>query len=80
MVLKRAQFFIVCDGYAGAARQSRARMASALLSPDVFAGGARQLSLFDAPEVQRLCSQGGKPALAREEVRQEALACVQKRL
>ena len=33
VVLKRAQFFIVCDGYAGAARQSRTRMAGALLAP-----------------------------------------------
>ncbi len=80
VVLKRAQFFIVCDGYAGAARQSRTRMAGALLAPDVFAGGAQQLSLFDAPEVQRLCSQGEKPALARAAARQEALECVAKRL
>ncbi len=60
--------------------QSRTRMASALLAPDVFAGGAQQLSLFDAPGVQQLCSQGEKPALARAAVRQEALECVAKRL
>ena len=80
VVLKRAQFFIVCAGYAGAARQSRVRMANALLAPDVFASGSTQLSLFDAPEVQQLCSQGAAPALARETVRQEALECVSKRL
>ncbi len=80
VVLKRAQFFITCEGYSGAVHQSRTRMASALLAPDVFAGGAQQLSLFDAPGVQQLCSQGEKPALARAAVRQEALECVAKRL
>lgn len=50
VVLKRAQFFIVCDGYAGAARQSRARMASALLSPDVFAGGAGSSACLTRPK------------------------------
>ena len=80
VVLKRAQFFITCEGYSGAVRQSRTRMASALLAPDVFDGGAQQLSLFDAPGVQQLCSQGEKPALARAAVRQEALECVAKRL
>ena len=80
VVLKRAQFFIACEGYSGAVHQSRTRMASALLAPDVFAGGAQHLSLFDAPGVQQLCSQGEKPALARAAVRQEALECVAKRL
>ena len=80
VVLKRAQFFITCEGYSGAVHQSRTRMASALLAPDVFDGGAQQLSLFDAPGVQQLCSQGEKPALARAAVRQEALECVAKRL
>ncbi|MFQ7159538.1 MAG: putative DNA modification/repair radical SAM protein [Ruthenibacterium sp.] len=79
VVLKRAQFFITCEDIP-AVHQSRTRMASALLAPDVFDGSAQQLSLFDAPGVQQLCSQGEKPALARAAVRQEALECVAKRL
>ncbi len=84
VVLKRAQYFILCDGFAGAkpgrGEAGRRRVASALLDPEAFNAGCEQLSLFSAPAVQRLAGQGVRPRLAGRLVEEEAVRCLAKAL
>ena len=84
VVLKRAQYFILCRGYTGA-RGSRAEIANALLDPKAFGVGMQQLSLDEfvpkalpdaAPAVQELAAGGVSPPQAARTVRQEAIACI----
>ena len=88
VVLKRAQYFITCRGYA-AARGTRQEIADALLDPKAFGVENRQLSLDDfvpkllpdaAPEVFRLAEEGMSAAEAACTVRQEALQCLTRRM
>lgn len=88
VVLKRAQYFITCNGFA-AAHGTRREIAGALLDPKAFAVGVEQLSLDDftakplpsaAPMVQALAEQGMGAAQASVTVREEALTCLTKRL
>ena len=81
VVLKRAQYFITCNGRA-AAHGTRQEIAAALLDPKAFAVGTQQLSLDDftpkvlpdaAPAVQKLAAAGMPARQAAYEVKQEAL-------
>lgn len=88
VVLKRAQYFITCNGYA-AAHGTRAEIAGALLDPKAFGVGIQQMSLDDfvakplptaAPEVHQLAAHGVEARQAARTVRQEALICLTKRM
>lgn len=88
VVLKRAQYFITCNGRA-AAHETRQEIAAALLDPKAFAVGTQQLSLDDftpkvlpdaAPAVQKLAAAGMPARQAAYEVKQEALQCLTRRM
>ena len=80
VVLKRAQYFIVCRGFAGASggrgSARRQQIARALIDPGAFGGGCEQLSLFSAPAVQQLAAGGTPPRLAGRMVQEEAVRCL----
>ncbi len=84
VVLKRAQYFILCRGFAGAraggGSRGREQITRALLDPSVFNHGCEQLSLFSAPAVQRLAENGLSPTLAGRLVQEEAVQCLAKAL
>ncbi len=84
VVLKRAQYFIVCRGFNGAKTEQgsagRERVTRALIDPGVFNGGCEQLSLFSAPAVQQLADEGVPSRLASKIVREEAVKCLAKAL
>lgn len=80
VVLKRAQYFIVCKGFTGASGGgSRHRIAAALLDPNVFNAGAEQLSLF-APLTARQLTGGEIPPRLAAAAREEAVACIASRM
>ena len=84
VVLKRAQYFIICRGFAGAhpGRGSAGRecITRALIDPNVFSGSCEQLSLFSPPAVDNLIEQGVPPRAAVRMVREEAVQCLAKAL
>ena len=84
VVLKRAQYFITCRGFAGAhpgrGSAGRERITSALIDPTVFSGGVEQLSLFSPPAVDKLVAQGVPPHAAQKLVREEAVQCLARAL
>lgn len=84
VVLKRAQYFITCRGFAGAhtgaGSAGRERIVRALIDPGVFNAGCEQLSLFSAPAVQQLADGGMAPRLAGQTVKEEAVRCLAKAL
>ena len=84
VVLKRAQYFITCRGFAGAhpgrGSAGRERITSALIDPNVFSGGVEQLSLFSPPAVDKLVAQGVPPHAAQKLVREEAVQCLARAL
>lgn len=88
VVLKRAQYFITCQGHTPG-RSTRAEIAGALLDPKAFGVGVQQLSLDDfapkalptaAPAVQELAAHGMAADQAARLVREEALICLTKRM
>lgn len=88
VVLKRAQYFITCNGRAPA-HATRAEIAGALLDPKAFSVGVRQLSLDEfvpealpdaAPAVHRLAARGVAAPAAARMVREEALSCLTRRM
>ena len=76
VVLKRAQYFICCKGFSGAAGFGRRSIAAALVDSGVFAAGAQQLSLF-APDLAPMLS-AGRPGL--EAAKEEAVSWIEKRM
>ena len=82
VVLKRAQYFITCRGFAGAHTEAgsagRQRIVRALIDPGAFNAGCEQLSLFSAPAVQQLAAGGMAPRLAGKLVQEEAITCLAK--
>ena len=80
VVLKRAQYFMICRGFATGAHASRDTTVRALLDPKAFAvgeaTGMEQLSLFAAPSLQTLAAAGFAPRVAAQTVREEAVACL----
>lgn len=79
VVLKRAQFFIVCKGFLPSCANREATV-RALLDPAAFNAGTEQLSLFSAPAVQQLASEGMAVPLAAKTVREEAVSCLAKQM
>ena len=83
-VLKRAQYFITCNGFSGAhpgrGTAGRERITQALIDPNVFGGNCEQLSLFTPPAVDELITQGVAPRTALRMVREEAVQCLAKAL
>ena len=84
VVLKRAQYFITCRGFAGAhpgrGSAGRERITRALIDPNVFSGSCEQLSLFSPPAVDNLIEQGVPPRAAVRMVREEAVQCLARAL
>ena len=84
VVLKRAQYFITCNGFSGAhpgrGTAGRERITQALIDPNVFGGNCEQLSLFTPPAVDDLITQGVAPRAALRMVREEAVQCLAKAL
>ena len=88
VVLKRAQYFITCNGRAPA-HANRAEIANALLDPKAFSVGVQQLSLDEfvpkalpdaAPAVHQLTAHGVAAPAAARLVREEALTCLTRRM
>ena len=88
VVLKRAQYFITCNGHTPG-HGTRAEIAGALLDPKAFGVGVQQLSLDDfaakplpsaAPAVHQLADHGMDARQAARLVREEALTCLTKRM
>lgn len=88
VVLKRAQYFIICNGFA-AARGTRREIAAAMLDPQAFGIGMQQMSLDDfaakplptaAPAVHQLAAAGVEAQTAAALVREEALQCLTRRM
>ena len=83
VVLKRAQYFITCKGFAVRTgpwhRRAGAHHAGAH-RPNVFGGSCEQLSLFTPPAVDDLITQGVTPRAAMRMVREEAVQCLAKAL
>ena len=88
VVLKRAQYFITCNGRAPG-RGTRAEIAAALLDPKAFSIGTQQLSFDDitpqplltaAPELHSLVQSGVAAPKAAAMLREEALQCVTRRM
>ena len=84
VVLKRAQYFITCNGFSGAhpgrGTAGRERITQALIDSNVFGGNCEQLSLFTPPAVDELITQGVAPRAALRMVREEAVQCLAKAL
>ena len=84
VVLKRAQYFITCNGFSGAhpgqGSAGRERITRALIDPNVFSGGVEQLSMFSPPAVDKLVEQGVPPRAAQRMVREEAVQCLARAL
>ena len=84
VVLKRAQYFITCNGFSGAhpgrGTAGRERITQALIDSSVFGGNCEQLSLFTPPAVDDLITQGVAPRAALRMVREEAVQCLAKAL
>lgn len=88
VVLKRAQYFITCNGYLGA-HGTRAEIANALLDPKAFGVGVQQLSFDDcmpkalpdaAPELHRLTAEGMDVLQAAALLKQEAVTCITRQM
>ena len=88
VVLKRAQYFITCNGRAPA-HANRAEIANALLDPKAFSVGVQQLSLDEfvpkalpdaSPAVHQLTAHGVAAPAAARMVREEALTCLTRRM
>ena len=88
VVLKRAQYFITCNGRAPA-HANRAEIANALLDPKAFSVGVQQLSLDEfvpkalpdaASAVHQLTAHGVAAPAAARMVREEALTCLTRRM
>ncbi len=78
VVLKRAQYFITCKGFAcakaGGGSLGRQAITRALIDPAVFDVGCEQLSLFAQPEQSFLAeSAHTPPALALSEAKEAAI-------
>ena len=84
VVLKRAQYFITCNGFSGAhpgqGSAGRERITRALIDPNVFSGGVEQLSMFSPPAVDKLVAQGVPPRAAQRMIREEAVQCLARAL
>ena len=84
VVLKRAQYFIICNGFSGAhpgqGSAGRERITRALIDPNVFSGGVEQLSMFSPPAVDKLVEQGVPPRAAQRMIREEAVQCLARAL
>ncbi|MEG2931211.1 MAG: biotin synthase, partial [Ruthenibacterium sp.] len=76
VVLKRAQYFIVCRGFTHASTATREATVRALLDPQAFSVGNEQLSLFSLPNVQQLAEAGMPAALAEKTMKEEAVTCL----
>ena len=77
VVLKRARYFIVCAD-ARAVSVSREEAVRALLDPKAYSVTCEQLSMFAAPDIQALASQGLAPHLAAREGKENAVSCLVK--
>lgn len=83
VVLKRAQYFILCKGFSRGANATREGTARALIDPKAFAFGAEQLSLFDMPAMNaavsdcvRLLDKPGTLNSAKLILTKEAAKCI----
>ena len=93
--LKRAQYFITCNGFSGAhpgqGSAGRERITRALIDPNVFSGGGGQPGMFSPPRsserasspppaVDKLVAQGVPPRAAQRMIREEAVQCLARAL
>lgn len=80
VVLKRAQYFILCKGMTKGLTAGKEQTARALLDPNAFSLGVEQLSFFAAPRLTELISHGTSPTLALHSAKEEAVECLIKRI
>lgn len=74
VVLKRAQYFIVCRGFKPMSA-GREQTVSALIDPAAFSFGTRQLSMFDTPVLSVV-----KGGAAIPEIKEEAVRCLARQI
>ena len=80
VVLKRAQYFIVCKGFTSAHGTNRRAIASALIDPNVFTAHTEQLSLFSLGETPQLSAAGISPDLTLPQAKEAAILCIANRM
>lgn len=80
VVLKRAQYFIICKDFLYGSKASAEQTVRALIDPNAFGMGCSQTSLFAAPAVQTLTDSGTGIDLAGNIVREEAVACLTRQM
>ncbi len=76
VVIKRAQFFIVCKSYKNPAFANRHATVNALIDPKAFCIGNEQLSFFNAPEIELLQDKGTGIQIASKIAESEAINCL----
>ncbi|MEG2404252.1 MAG: putative DNA modification/repair radical SAM protein [Oscillospiraceae bacterium] len=80
VVLKRAQYFIVCRGFTKGIYAGREETARALLDPSAFSFETEQTSLFTAPLLQQLMGQNHAPQFAVAAAKNEVSRCIAARM
>ncbi len=79
VVLKRAQYFIICNDYMPGLGNSRESTVRALIDPNALGFGSEQLSFLQSPQVQFLTEQGHGDA-AKKQLEQEVIKCLQAKM
>ncbi|MEG0179417.1 MAG: putative DNA modification/repair radical SAM protein [Oscillospiraceae bacterium] len=79
VVLKRAQYFILCRGFARGMHAGREETINALLDPKAFTIGCEQTSLF-APYFDSKTAHGLQDMQAAMVLKQEAVRCISQRI
>ncbi len=76
VVIKRAQFFILCKSYKNPAFANRHATVNALIDPKAFCIGNEQLSFFNAPEIELLQDKNISAQIASKIAEGEAVNCL----
>ncbi len=76
VVLKRAQFFILCKSYNNPMFANRQATVSALIDPKAFCVGNEQLSFFNAPEIVQFQNKNTTAQIASKIAESEAVKCL----
>lgn len=80
VVLKRAQYFIVCKGFNGPKQLRPSLIAASLVDPAVYSLHTQQLSFFAPEPLHQQIAQGADPVKAITAAREEAISCIAQRI
>ncbi len=76
VVIKRAQFFILCKNFNSPTFANRTATVRALLDPNAFNIGTEQLSFFNAPEIKLIQTEAISAQIASNIAKEEAISCL----